>query len=735
MGIRVGTQRTSLGRIPSKAILPLLMVLAACRAALCAPGAPENLRCEWRVNPTDVRDPCPELYWEVGSQSAFRVVVARTPEDLSKPKAVVWDSGKIESQLPIVEYAGPRLENDRTYYWSVRVWDADGRPIPDSPPQRFSLRVRPMPHHLPTARTFINFGGTPDFAREWLDLCFRKEAKQGRSSVLTTTYALVCTMVLPHPSTGRPLAGKAKQLADFCVARGLTREGILEDMFCHFAADTKVRLHVGAERAANPVEERVCPGWDPRNDRNGDGKVDDAEFADLANPEAHAREARQARIPIYYWGPPNDDFVMNVGHPAYQEFMASAHAPSACNGYDGIYFDTVPTDVAAAGRSAAVLEYPRQGKDADKWLRDLQMMFAKMKINLPGKIITANNWDANPMVLDGRQSEGWQNLLRQAGRWRERIDQAIERDRRGKIQLIQYNPIFHPTLAEFGPKAPVSYDRDKLFGLATYYMAHGNFSYFGFGRHPYGHVQELWFEAIKYDIGEPAGSYYLFAEVDTGAAADKRNHLANGDFERTDADDNPDGWTAAEPVELDPGVKHGGASSAKITSTDVTINNINKQYVRLKPRTTYTLMAWVKTENVRGSPGAQVYPYEFEGATGGGLLTWVGTSDWKQQRTVFTTGADAEGRINFRMYGATGRAWFDDIELLEGAHVPRQVFARKYAKALVLVKPYSGGPFDDSTATTHKLPGRFRPLRADGGLGDPIDEVTLRSAEAGIFVK
>ncbi|MGD8238244.1 MAG: putative glycoside hydrolase [Armatimonadota bacterium] len=714
--------------------LLLALVLSAPTVVLSAPDPPGDLRCEWRINPTDVRDPCPELYWEVADQSAFRAVVAASSADLERGARAVWDSGKVHSPLPIVEYAGPRLENGRTYFWRLQVWDDARRALPLPPPQRFSLRAEPMPHHLPTARTFINFGGTPDFARDWLDLCFRKEAKQGRASVLTTTYALVCTMVLPHPSTARPLSGKAKQLADLCVERGLTTQGILEDMFCHFAADTRVRLHVGAERAANPVEERVCPGWDPRNDRNGDGRVDDAEFADLVNPEAHARQPREARIPIYYWGPPRDDFVMNVGHPAYREFMASVHAPSVCEGYDGIYFDTVPTDVAGPGRSARVLEYPRQGRDADKWLRDLQMMFARMKINLPDKIITANNWDANPMVIDGRQSEGWQGLTRQAGQWRARIDSAVERDRRGKIQLIQYNPIFHPTLAEFGPRVPVSHDRDKLFGLATYYMAHGDFTYFGFGRHPYGGVQKQWFEAIRYDIGEPEGDYYLSAQVDTGADPDAPSHLANGDFELGNPGGDPEAWTAAEPVELDAEVRRSGRLSARIASADVTINNINKQYVRLKPDTTYTLIAWAKTENVRGSPGAQVYPYEFDGATGGAMLTWIGTSHWREQRTVFTTGADADGRINFRIYGATGTAWFDDIQLLEGAHIAQQVFARNYTTALVLVKPYTGGPFGDSTATTHRLPRPLRPLRADGTLGDPTDDVTLRSAEAAILV-
>ena len=40
---------------------------------------------------------------------------------------------------------------------------------------------------------------------------------------------------------------------------------------------------------------------------------------------------------------------MNVGHPAYQEFMATVWAPHICEDYDGIYFDTVPPTWPASG--------------------------------------------------------------------------------------------------------------------------------------------------------------------------------------------------------------------------------------------------------------------------------------------------------------------------------------------------------------------------------------------------
>jgi hypothetical protein len=113
----------------------------------------------------------------------------------------------------------------------------------------------------------------------------------------------------------------------------------------------------------------------------------------------------------------------------------------------------------------------------------------------------------------------------------------------------------------------------------------------------------------------------------------------------------------------------------------------------------------------------------------------VGTTGWKRYRQVFTTADDTTGRINFRMSGATGTAWLDDIELTEGAVFTDAIFAREFTKALVLVKPRSVGGYDNATASPVKLPAAIRPLRADGTLGEPVTTLTLRDGEAAIFVK
>jgi hypothetical protein len=72
-----------------------------------------------------------------------------------------------------------------------------------------------------------------------------------------------------------------------------------------------------------------------------------------------------------------------------------------------------------------------------------------------------------------------------------------------------------------------------------------------------------------------------------------------------------------------------------------------------------------------------------------------------------------------------------------------RVYQRKYEKALVLYKPLGHTPGDwkaqaslgEETATSHDLDGRYRPLGADGTLGEPVTSVRLRNGEGAILVR
>jgi len=576
------------------------------------------------------------------------------------------------------------------------------------------------PRRLPTVRTFMNFGGDAAWMRGRIDLCFRHDVKQHGAGPLAIRYELVCTMIEPSPT--------AEALRAWCRQEQLD----YEDCFIHFATDTRVTLHVGAESTATPRETRLCPGWDPRHDTDGDGQVSDAEFARRVNSAASARHRREARVPIYYWGPPADDFVMNVGLEGYQRFIADRLASAAVDPWDGVFFDTVPADVAGPGRSAAVVEYPRAGTEADRWSRDLQALFARVKAGRPEQLLIANGWNADPLVVDGFEAENWLSLATPAHEWRRRIDEARRHDRLGHAQLLQFNPVHDARVVPFGERLPgVDRSRDQLYGLASYLMTHGDGTYFGYGLHPYAHVTELWFDAIGVDLGEPKGEYRRREAGPHAPAPPGPNLLHDGSLDMLA------GWRTAAGIEIDAAVRHEGAASVRLTSDDPRPIRIHSQQVVLEPHTAYTLSAWIKTESVRGGSGAQVYPYDFTGATTAPvvMMSVVGTTDWTRHEMTFVTAADAEGRISLRLSESLGTAWIDDVRLTKGATLPSpQIFVREFTRGLVLVRPPDGPDVEDVATVLLPEYTPLRPLRADGGLEPPASRVPLRAGEAAILV-
>ncbi|MEW6357592.1 MAG: putative glycoside hydrolase [Planctomycetota bacterium] len=701
-------------------------VLLASIAFLAAANGAEKLLCEWKENPTAVGDRCPEFSWETKSQSAYRIIVSGPALAGIFTFGDLWDSSKVTTPLPIAEYAGKPLQDGKTYSWRVQVWDADGNPGPWSAAQRFTTKFWQPPSHLPHIRTFLNFGSKPELIASRYDITFRQDAKPFRPEIITINYSLLATMVIP--------SDKEKELAAYCVKTGLTTSGVHEDMFIHFREDHPVTLHVGSESPTSPIEKRIVPGWEPANDRNDDGIVDNEEFKNRANPKAAARKKSEARVPIYFWGPPRDDYVMNPGSEMFQRYLAEVYIQERIKGYDGLFIDTTTPVIPGSGHSGEILEYPRKTPvEQDAWLRAMQTMLARIKIAIGDKIFTANCWHSTPFVLDGTEWENWLNISRSPSQVRAQLDEVIDIDRRGKVQLVQYNPIYHPDTNGFGVKVPVDPDRDRIYGLALYYLANGDYTYFGFGQHGYAKSEEKYFPAIEYDIGKAMGPYFVL----DSAKSDLRgaNLLKNGDFEQdADGDGNTDEWIVAEPVETATDHKRSGQRSAKIASDSTTINNINKQLVTLKPNTAYTLCGWIRTEGIGNRAAAQVYPYDFDG-TVTSFLTAGGTQDWTFCSQVFKTAADPTGRICFRIFNSTGTAWFDDIRLVEGAFFKWEVLARRYEKALVLVKPSVCPMYGDETATTHELDGVYAPLRADGTLGPPARTVSLRNAEAAILIR
>lgn len=113
-----------------KALLTILLCFSVL-TGFAQPLMINNLRCEYRTNPIGVQHSIPTLSWQLISQKrnviqqAYQVLVADTQELLNQNKGNIWDSGKINSSASIqVSYQGKALTPTKTYYWKVKVWDA-----------------------------------------------------------------------------------------------------------------------------------------------------------------------------------------------------------------------------------------------------------------------------------------------------------------------------------------------------------------------------------------------------------------------------------------------------------------------------------------------------------------------------------------------------------------------------------------------------------------------------------
>jgi alpha-L-rhamnosidase len=61
-------------------------------------------------------------------QTAYRVIIASSEENLHHGRGDVWDSGKVESPESIhIGYGGRALRSRERCYWKVRVWDREGQ--------------------------------------------------------------------------------------------------------------------------------------------------------------------------------------------------------------------------------------------------------------------------------------------------------------------------------------------------------------------------------------------------------------------------------------------------------------------------------------------------------------------------------------------------------------------------------------------------------------------------------
>jgi hypothetical protein len=586
----------------------------------------------------------------------------------------------------------------------------------------------------PNLCTFTNFGASTPSNISWLsanvdinDDTSYAERAMGPFNYTALLYMLAITMEVP--------SAKAAALAKHCG-------GLPEAAFLHFRYDTAVTLPVGHDLPGSRHVKKVVPGWCPAPN-----------CTVPSGEKASATRLEQARVPIYYWAPPVADYAINPSEPCHRDFLSASWVPSQirASGTRGVWFDTMsPQGPPGAARTSPLVEFA-QGSDA--YFAATQALMKDVKTHAPaGSLVLGNAWFSNPLEIDGYERESWLNALSNSAQTLAAIRSSAEGAAQQAVQQLQYNPMFDPALAPFGVNASFTErSRDQMLALGSYYLAsRPNSTYFGYGSHPYDGQDALWASmlgALNTDLGVPAG--------EAGVAYQKRapssahSVLVNADF--TSGFDH---WETAQPVVVDASAHPpGGGNAARIDSRSHTTDNINKQFVELEPNSTYTLGAWLKTSNVSGLCSAEAYMWCDSGEGGASLgapqqeearLCATGTGDWSHTSSVFHTPTPSCGtwRVNFRVDGSPGTAWFGGFSLVRGSYPDITVFSRRFTSgAAVYVRPSIGQADEDLTAAAVTLNlssptgSALHRLHANGSVeAPPATQLQLRAAEAAILV-
>ncbi len=141
-------------------MIAMFVMVAHARTSTEGGLSPRDLRCEYLVDPMGVEEAAPRLSWTLVAdrraevQTAYRVLVATSPNALANDQGDLWDSGKVaSSQTAHIEYAGKPLTSRLACFWKVQSWNRDGEGGPWSETAKWEMGLlRPE-----------------DWSAEWID--------------------------------------------------------------------------------------------------------------------------------------------------------------------------------------------------------------------------------------------------------------------------------------------------------------------------------------------------------------------------------------------------------------------------------------------------------------------------------------------------------------------------------------------------------------------------------------
>jgi len=126
-----------------------------------------NTTCESKKNPISIEVKNPRFSWVINSnerdtrQSAYQILVADSPEKLTKDIGNIWDSKVVKSNRSIqVEYAGSTLISEKKYFWKVKIYNQAGKATAWSEPAMWQMGLLSVNNW--DKATWIGFENLPD---------------------------------------------------------------------------------------------------------------------------------------------------------------------------------------------------------------------------------------------------------------------------------------------------------------------------------------------------------------------------------------------------------------------------------------------------------------------------------------------------------------------------------------------------------------------------------------------
>lgn len=123
--------------------------------------------------------------------------------------------------------------------------------------------------------------------------------------------------------------------------------------------------------------------------------------------------------------------------------------------------------------------------------------------------------------------------------------------------------------------------------------------------------------------------------------------------------------------------KHEGSVSVRIESTEkASVGSLYTPFFVVEPKTHYRVTVWVRADNVHSHPkqAGGIYIWTSSGARGGWeklvsvphlVKPRQASFDWVQTEFTFETSEEAQvGRIGLQLRWATGKVWFDALEVV-----------------------------------------------------------------------